>query len=162
MLWYSVSLGTLSSPPHQLDRCSCSHRHSVKLLNWRPAPPTANLWQGTYHKSSNHTNMNTYVYSIHTRQPLAHTDCPFCVSALEPECVSFALVKCFLRSFLWVHLSVLIKVLADHIEVASCKSASSGNDSRHVAEVKLVIMLQDCGDKYYTKFNSLLTQLGEI
>lgn len=36
---------------------------------------------------------------------------------------------------------------ADLFELASCKSASSGSDGKHVAEVKLVIMLQDSGDK---------------
>lgn len=49
------------------------------------------------------------------------------------------------------------KVLADQFEVASCESASSGNDGRHVAEVKLLIMLQLYNDKHYIEFNSLLT-----
>ena len=52
--------------------------------------------------------------------------------------------------FLWSmieHLHVQIEVLADLLEVATCESASSGSDGGHVAEVRLLIMWQDFGDK---------------
>lgn len=138
-----VSFVAWSSPLLQMDYCSHSHRRSLYLLNSGRAPLTANLWQDTGCKSSNHTYKHKNIYSIYTTQPLKHIYCPFWVFTVTPEYCS-----CEMFPVRRVHLDAQLKVLQGRSIWACFMQVSFLRKWwQTCCRSETFLMLQDSGDK---------------